>query len=170
LPGSCYSFNCSDLATEPYHLLSSSMICSTKHVFLYNTDWHCVPRKTTNVREKRRTSMNLCMKITILEAIPYCEFFLPLILLHVRFPWRRGIGALSRNNGIVQHCYRSRVSSVSIVSDYGLDDRAIGVQSPAEAKDFSSNLCVQTGSEAQPASCTMGTRGPSPGSKSAAGA
>jgi hypothetical protein len=28
----------------------------------------------------------------------------------------------------------------------------IGVQSPAEVKDFSSNLCVQTGSEAHPAS------------------
>jgi hypothetical protein len=31
---------------------------------------------------------------------------------------------------------RSRVSSGSIVSDYGLDDRAIGVRSPAGAKDF----------------------------------
>jgi hypothetical protein len=41
---------------------------------------------------------------------------------------------------------RSRVSSGSIVSDYGLDDRAIGVQSPAGAKDFSSSLSVQTGS------------------------
>jgi hypothetical protein len=30
----------------------------------------------------------------------------------------------------------SRVSSGSIVSDYGLDDRAIGVRSPAGAKDF----------------------------------
>jgi hypothetical protein len=29
-----------------------------------------------------------------------------------------------------------RGSSVSIVSDYELDDRAIGVRSPAEAKDF----------------------------------
>jgi hypothetical protein len=48
---------------------------------------------------------------------------------------------------------RSRVSSVSIVSDYGLDDRAIGVRSAAEAKDFSSSFCVQTGSEA----CTIGT-------------
>jgi hypothetical protein len=33
---------------------------------------------------------------------------------------------------------RSRVSSGSIVSDYGLDDRAIGVRSPAGVKDFSS--------------------------------
>jgi hypothetical protein len=59
----------------------------------------------------------------------------------------------------------SRVSSASIVSDYGLDDRAIGVRSPAEAKDFSSSLCVQTGSGAHPASCTMGTGGLSPGVK-----
>jgi hypothetical protein len=64
----------------------------------------------------------------------------------------------------------SRVSSGSIVSDYGLDDRAIGVRSPAEAKDFSSNLCVQTGSGAHPASCTMGTGGSFPGGKSAVGA
>jgi hypothetical protein len=50
-------------------------------------------------------------------------------------------------------------SSVSIVSGYGLDGRTIEVQSPAEAKDFSSNLCVQTGSGAHPASCTIGTGG-----------
>jgi hypothetical protein len=31
---------------------------------------------------------------------------------------------------------RSRGSSVSIVSGYGLDDRAIGVRSPAEAREF----------------------------------
>jgi hypothetical protein len=55
---------------------------------------------------------------------------------------------------------RSRGSSGSIVSDYELDNRAIGVRSPAGAKDFSSVLCVQTGSEAHPASCTMGTGGP----------
>jgi hypothetical protein len=54
----------------------------------------------------------------------------------------------------------SRGSSVSIVSDYGLDNRAIEVRFPAESKDFSSILCVQTGSEAHPASCTVGTGGP----------
>jgi hypothetical protein len=59
----------------------------------------------------------------------------------------------------------SRVNSGSIVSDYGLDDRPIGVPSPAEAKDFSSILCVQTGSEAHPASCTMGTGGSFPEGK-----
>jgi hypothetical protein len=60
---------------------------------------------------------------------------------------------------------RSRVSSGSVVSDYGLDDRAIGVRFPAGAKDFSSSLCVQTCSGAYPASCTMGTVGPFPGGK-----
>jgi hypothetical protein len=51
------------------------------------------------------------------------------------------------------------------VSEYRLDDRAIGVRSSAGAKDFSSSLCVQTGSGAHPASCTMGTGGPFPGVK-----
>jgi hypothetical protein len=59
----------------------------------------------------------------------------------------------------------SRGSSVSIVSDYGLDDRAIGVRSPAEEEDFSSSLCVQTGCGAHPASYPMGTGGPFPEGK-----
>jgi hypothetical protein len=63
----------------------------------------------------------------------------------------------------------SRRSSVSIVSDYGLDDRAFEVRSSAGTKDFSSSLCVQTGSGAHPASCPMGTGGPSPGSKARPG-
>jgi hypothetical protein len=63
----------------------------------------------------------------------------------------------------------SRGSSVSIVSDYGLDDGAIEVRSPAEAKDSSSSLCVQTGSGAHPASCPMGTEGPFPGGKARPG-
>jgi hypothetical protein len=61
---------------------------------------------------------------------------------------------------------RSRGSSVSIVSGYGLDDRAIEVRSPAEARDFYSNLTVQTGSGAHPASFTMGNGVLSPGVKS----
>jgi hypothetical protein len=60
-------------------------------------------------------------------------------------------------------------SSVSIVFDYGLDDRTIEVRSPAGAKDFSSNLCVQTGSGVHRASCTMDTRGPFPGGKARPG-
>jgi hypothetical protein len=56
------------------------------------------------------------------------------------------------------------------VSDYGLEDRAIGVRSPAGAKDFSSSLCVQTGSGAHAASCPMGAGGVlSPGVKARPG-
>jgi hypothetical protein len=55
------------------------------------------------------------------------------------------------------------------VSDYGLDDRVIGVRSPAGAKDFSSILCVQIGSGAHRASYTMGTGGPFPGVKARPG-
>jgi hypothetical protein len=55
------------------------------------------------------------------------------------------------------------------VSDYGLDDQAIGVLSPAGAKDFSSILCVQTGSGAHPASCTLGSGVLSPGVKARPG-
>jgi hypothetical protein len=57
------------------------------------------------------------------------------------------------------HVYGEPGSSGSIVSDYGLDDWVIGARSPAGAKDFSSILCVQTGSGAHPASCSMGTGG-----------
>jgi hypothetical protein len=60
-------------------------------------------------------------------------------------------------------------SSVSIVSGYELDDRAIKVRSHAEVREFSSSLCVQTGSGAHPASCTMGTGGPFPGAKARPG-
>jgi hypothetical protein len=56
-------------------------------------------------------------------------------------------------------------SSVIIVSAYGLYDRAIEVRSLVEVKDFSSNLCVQTGCGAHPASCTVGIGGPFPGAK-----
>jgi hypothetical protein len=57
-----------------------------------------------------------------------------------------------------------------IVSGYGLDDGAIEVRSPAEANGFFSfNLCVQTGSGAHPASCTMGTGDPFPGGKARPG-
>jgi hypothetical protein len=63
----------------------------------------------------------------------------------------------------------SRRSSGSMVSDYGLDDRAIEVRYPTGAEDFSSSPCVQTDSEAHPASYPMGTGGPFPGGKARPG-
>jgi hypothetical protein len=63
----------------------------------------------------------------------------------------------------------SSCSSVSIVSDYGLDDLTFGVRSPADADYFSSNLCVRTSSGVHPASCTMGTGGSFPRDKARPG-
>jgi hypothetical protein len=37
---------------------------------------------------------------------------------------------------MILHAFRNRGSSVSIASDYGLDDRAIEVRSPAEVRKF----------------------------------
>jgi hypothetical protein len=62
-----------------------------------------------------------------------------------------------------------RGSAVSIVPGYGLDDRAIEVRSLAGAKDFSSSLCVQTGSGAHPTSCPVCTGGHFPGGKTRPG-
>jgi hypothetical protein len=50
-----------------------------------------------------------------------------------------------------------------------MDDRAIEVRSAAEVTDLPSNLCVQTGSGAHPASSTMGTGDPFPGAKARLG-
>jgi hypothetical protein len=44
-------------------------------------------------------------------------------------------------------------------------DWTIEVRFPVGAQDFSSSLCVQTGSEAHLASCPMGTGGPYPRGK-----
>jgi hypothetical protein len=52
-------------------------------------------------------------------------------------------------------------SAVSIVSDYRLDDWATGF--------FSSSLCVQAGTGANPASSSVGTSGPLLGAKARLG-
>jgi hypothetical protein len=52
---------------------------------------------------------------------------------------------------------KSQGSSVITVSVYRRDDRAIRVWSLAETKEFSSSLCVQTGSGAHSASYPMST-------------
>jgi hypothetical protein len=79
------------------------------------------------------------------------------------FLWLFSLLRIPFHRHFIQSTNKLPGSSVSIVSDYGLDYRAIEVRFPAEAKDFSSSLCVQTGSGAHPASCTMGTGGLFPG-------
>jgi hypothetical protein len=74
----------------------------------------------------------------------------------------------TRFTGCIVGC-RSRGSSVSMVSGYGMDDREIEVRSRQRQEIFFSNLCVQIGSVAHPASCTMGTGVLSPGVKARPG-
>jgi hypothetical protein len=120
----------------------------------------------TTVSFTRKTSSNFNYKLCsnlILRYLygrgPAVQFECKLYFHHYSdYIFTQGLKIL----GFIRYI-RSRVSSGSIVSDYGLDDRAIGVPSPAGAKDFSSNLCVQTGSGAHPASCPMGTGDPFPG-------
>jgi hypothetical protein len=45
----------------------------------------------------------------------------------------------------------------------------MGIDPRQRQEDFSSNLCVQTGSGAHPVSCTVGTEGPFPGGKARPG-
>jgi hypothetical protein len=67
------------------------------------------------------------------------------------------------------YLFMSWGSAVSIEPDYRLHYRAIGVRSPAEAKDFSCSLCIQTSSEAHQASYILGTGGPFPRGKARPG-
>jgi hypothetical protein len=60
-------------------------------------------------------------------------------------------------------------SSVCIQSDYRLGDWATAVRFPAEAKDFSTSLCVQTSSGSHPATYPMGIGGRFPGGKARPG-
>jgi hypothetical protein len=70
---------------------------------------------------------------------------------------------------VLPNSLKSRVSSGSIVSDYGLDDRAIGVRSPAGVKDFSSSLLCPDQLWDPPSLLYNGYRGSFPGGKARPG-
>jgi hypothetical protein len=102
----------------------------------------------------------------------------PIFILHLKigsatkilhaFPKSPMYTSCTSHDHRFHHCNnigRSQGSSVSIMSDYRLDDQAIGVRSLEGTQDFLSNLCVQAGSETHPASCTMGTGGLFPRAK-----
>jgi hypothetical protein len=81
--------------------------------------------------------------------------------------WCHGVSLIFINVQIfMQAQWRS---SVSMMSDYGLDNWTTGFRSPTETENFFSSLCVQTGSGAHPASCTMGTVSSFPGGKARPG-
>jgi hypothetical protein len=167
--------SCSRTGVLFYHGLDSSpaRINGTSALTFTHTHTHT---HTADVIMSQHCSVPVNENKFGLHNITWIQFvfFLFIILLS---SWRVLVVIIGRilkindmlqlNSSIILH--RSRGSSGSIVSDYGLDDRAIEVRSPAGAKDSSSNLCVQTGSGAHPASCTMGTGGPFPGGKARPG-
>jgi hypothetical protein len=96
-------------------------------------DKHLCLKRDSNTRSQRPSDQDLCLWPSTVFSSPRPPFHAPRSKL-----WQPG-------------------SSGSIVSGYGLDYREIEVRFLAEAKDFSSSLCIQTGSGAHPASCTVGT-------------
>jgi hypothetical protein len=121
------------------------------HSFLYYDSPGCNP-STQNVTERsseNTSSINQNNEQEVLETTNSPNFF-----------------TLFNNNvtaALFNYIPKFRGSSVSIASGYGLDDRLIEFDPWQRQKDFSCSLCVQTGSWAHPASCTMGTRVLSPG-------
>jgi hypothetical protein len=109
--------------------------------------------------EKIRTSLKGHIRIH------YITVFIPEFYHLLSFQ----VAYISLANIDVLLCLDEPASSVSVVSDYGLHYLAIEVRSPAEAKDFSSGLCLQTISGAYPAFCPMGTGGPFPVNKARPG-
>jgi hypothetical protein len=73
--------------------------------------------------------------------------------------------ALKLKKNVISRYQRHVMRNIGALSDYRPDNRTIEVRFPAEAVNFASSLCVQTGSEAHPASYPMGTGGSFPGGK-----
>jgi hypothetical protein len=78
--------------------------------------------------------------------------------------WKEKLIPRTEVNQIHSVFFVSRGSSISIVSDYGLDG-----QVPTPTEDFSPNLFVQNDSGAHPASYTMGIGGSLSGGKAQPG-
>jgi hypothetical protein len=99
------------------------------------------------------------------EVIPHTQ--LRLIPGSLRIIWRRvlktAISAYTLNLFNLKSVRWD--SSVGVATDYGLDDRMIGVRVPAGCGNFSLRHRVQTGSGSRPASYPMDTGGSFPGSK-----
>jgi hypothetical protein len=134
-----------------------------------------MPFNLLNILNRSHNFCSLCIFKSVLRNSAYLAGFCVHLfqILRLRYCYQANRAQVHCLESHLLSCTislnRSRVSSSSIVSDYGLDDRAIGVRFPAKAKDFSCSLCVQTGSGAHPASCPIGTGGPFLGGKSTAG-
>jgi hypothetical protein len=135
--------------------------------YLWNVSQHSI--KNTAVHPRRFWASTFQRYVLSPSSGPGWQY----ASLKRRSTWTRLHGAISQTVSFLcswMCCiYTQFYEPGSSVSGKGLDDRAIEVRFPADAKDFFSSLCVQTGSGAQPASCTISTGGPLPGLKSGRG-
>jgi hypothetical protein len=98
------------------------------------------------------------------SATPNTSFvFLILFYLYTVWQHSRSFHVINRvvfrSNYQVKFIHRSRNSSVSIVSDYGLDDRTIEARPLAEAKDFSCSRLIPDRLWGPPSLLSSGYRG-----------
>jgi hypothetical protein len=70
---------------------------------------------------------------------------------------------------IINYVFNYTIAGVAQSVQCLTTNRTTEIQSPTEAEDFFSNLCVQIGSGAHPASYTVGTGGSFPGGKARPG-
>jgi hypothetical protein len=112
---------------------------------------------TTRPRRVLCVATRVHIWLILWNPLTSCMWVGPLNQLRLLFDWFSNVINIGIKFISLYTFRMSRVSSGSIVSDYGLDDWAIGVRFPAGEKDFSYSLFVQTGSGAHPPSCTMGT-------------
>jgi hypothetical protein len=89
-----------------------------------------------------------------------CYSFWEWALYRQKFHW----AVSPHRNNISIDTERERIITDTNIQCLTTDCKT-GVRSPTDAKDFSCSLCVQTGSELHPASCTVGIVVLSPGVK-----
>jgi hypothetical protein len=74
------------------------------------------------------------------------------ILLHVRFPWQHDVGALSRNNGIVQHCCVSIVTqhywtALASLADNNVNKQHCYARNNRQAVPWLRDGCLRTSTD-----------------------
>jgi hypothetical protein len=73
-------------------------------------------------------------------------------MLHVRFPWQHDVGALSRNNGIVQHCCVSLLTqqcwtALASLADFNVNKQYCYSRNNIQAFPWLRDGCLRTSTD-----------------------
>jgi hypothetical protein len=142
-------------------------ICGTFHAKCGMQDltkvFETVPRKAGWVVTLITSYMRKIIFNIILASIPWYSMPLSIQVLQLKFYSNLSsppcTAHLILDFIVLTIFFCNWESSVTAVTDYGLDDRS---SIPHNGNDFSCSPCVQTGSGALPASYPMGTEGSFP--------